>query len=158
MARRFRFRLETVRRLREQARDKEQRIVAGAVRAVKQIEERIVRLSGELQEVCGQSRDIRGGRFLDAVSLRGHQLYRIYLHRKIAESHEELAEKQAVLKRERAKLAEASTRLKVIENLRDRQWKRYLVDVAREEQAACDEAAQHAYLRRQREHRSEVPA
>ena len=158
MVRRFRFRLETVRRLREQSRDAQRRVVAEAVRAVTRIEERITQLAGELQDACGRSRDVRGAGMLDTMSLKGHQVYRSWLHRKIAESHEELADKQALLERERAKLAEVSTRLKVIENLRDRQWKRHLVEVAREERAVGDEAAQQGYLRRRREHEREVAA
>ncbi len=158
MACRFRFRLETVRRLREQARDAQRRVVADAVRAVTRIEDRIARLARETQDACGRSRNARDFRFLDVVSLCGHQLYQNWLHRKTAESHQELAEKQAVLERERTKLAEASTRLKVIENLRERQWKRHLVEVAREEQAASDEAAQQGYLRRRREQKREVAA
>ena len=151
MARRFRFRLETVRGLREQARDTQRRVVADAVRTVTRIEERIASLTKELKDASGQSRSDQDARFLDTVSLRGHHIYRNWLHWKITEARGELAGKQVVLEQDRARLAEASTRLKVIENLRERQWRRHLAEMAREEQSATDEAAQQAYLRRRRE-------
>jgi flagellar export protein FliJ len=84
------------------------------------------------------------------TSLRGHQFYWGWLHRKILESTVELAARKTRLEVERGKLSEASKRLKVIENLRDRQLARYQAAVAREERAASDEAAMQTYMQQGR--------
>ncbi len=158
MARRFRFRLETVERLRKQARDAQRRVVADAVRTVATLEDRIVHLTRQLDDTFDGAREtLRTGR-LDVVSLRGHELYRGWVHRRIAESYTDLACRRSELDVERAKLVEASKQLKVIEKLRERRWRRHLADVAREEQAASDEAAVQAYLRRSRERERENAA
>lgn len=156
MAKRFRFRLETVRRLREQARDAQRRVVADAARAVKQVQDWITQCSRDLQNVSVQSRDARQMGLLDTVLLRQQQHYRGWLHRKTAEFRQELAAKQAGFDRERAKLAEAQRDLKVIEKLRERQWQRHLTEVAREEQLDNDEAAQQQQHRRGRERKREA--
>jgi len=153
MARMFRFRLETVRRLREQARDAQRRVVADAARVVKSAEDRIEQSSRELRTVSAESRDARRMGRLDAVLLRRHQHYRGWLQRKIVQFQEELSAKRAELDRQRAKLAETQKDLKVIEKLRERQLQRHLTEVDREERLDHDEAAQQQYMRgRQGEH------
>ena len=158
MARRFRFRLEMVRRLREQARDAQRRVVADAVRAVTHLEDRIARLTRQLDDTADRFRDAQRAERLDVVSLRGHQIFRGWLTRKIAESNEELVRRQASLDYERARLAEVWKRLKAIEKLRERQWERHLTEVAREERAVNDEAALQMYVRRRGEKEREAVA
>ncbi len=158
MARKFRFRLETVLRIRKRARDAQRRIVANAVQSVTRIEEQIDELTRQLDATIERSRDALRNRHPDVVSLRGHLLHRGWLQREIAESNGARAQKRVELDAERARLAETSKRLKVIEMLRDRQWKRFRTEVAREEQAAGDEAALQMHLRRQRQKRREAVA
>lgn len=153
MARRFRFRLETVRRLRERERDARRRVVGEAVRAVGRIEDRIARLTRELQGTIDQSRGVCEEVRLDMVSLRGHQYYRGWLHRQILESNARLALRRAELDAECARLGETSKRLKVIENLHNKQSARHCIEVAREEQADADEVALQRHLRQSRNRR-----
>ncbi len=105
-----------------------------------------------------QSRDAMRIQRLDLVSLSGHQVYRGWLDQEIAKSNENLARKRVEVDAERARLAETSKELKVIDKLRERQWKRFSVKIAREEQVANDEAALQMYLRRQRAQRREAGA
>ena len=151
MAGRFRFRLEVVRRIRQQAQDAQRRVVADAVRAVGAVEQRIDRLTQTLSNTVEQARDAQQERRLDLVSLRGHQFYRGWLHGRILESHAELSRRRTELDRERAELGEVTKRLKVIEKLREKQWNRYLKEIRREEQAAFDESAVQTFLRNRRE-------
>ncbi len=151
MARRFRFRLETVRRLRRQARDAQRRVVADAVRAATTVELRVAGFVRQLQGALDHSRGtIQPGR-MDVASIRRHQIHRSWLHRQIDESNAELGQRRQELDAQRDKLAEASRRLEVIELLREKRWRRYLADVAREEQTVGDEAALQGYLRGRRE-------
>lgn len=156
MATRFRFRLEVIRRLREQAQDAQRRVVADAARAVSRIDGRIARMRQELEDTARRSRDIQQTRQLDLTSLRGDQFYRGWLHHRIIESGEERRHRQAELDRERAKLVEVSKRLKVIERLREKQWRCHQAAAGREEQGGYDEIALQAYIRRDRESKREA--
>jgi flagellar FliJ protein len=158
MAGRFRFRLEVVRRIRQQAQDAQRRVVADAARAVGVVEAQIDRLTHTLGDTVDRARETQRGKRLDLMCLRGDQFYRGWLHRRILESHAELSGRRADLDRARAELGELTKRLKVIEKLRERQWARYLKDIRREEQAAFDESALQMHLRKQREDRAEALA
>lgn len=157
MAGRFRFRLDVVERLRRQARDAQRRVVADAVRGVRRVEQRIAGLTRQLAETVDRTRGVQEAERLDVVSLRGHQIYRGCLHRWILESDAKLGERRGELDTERNRLVEASKRLKVIEKLRERHWRRYLTQLRREEQAITDETAVQVFLRGGREAGSEVP-
>jgi flagellar export protein FliJ len=141
MAKRFQFRLEVVRSLRERARDDQRRAVAGAVGAVTRAERRIEMFSDQLRETVEMTRGERLTERLDVAALRGQQFHRSWLHGRLIESYGALTEKRAELDAERTKLGEASAQLKAIEKLRERRWKRHLVQVRREEQAVNDEVA-----------------
>jgi len=150
MARRFRFRLEAVRKLRERERDTQRRTVGEAARQVRQAEERIALLTEQLQGTMDQSREARRRGLLDMGSMCGQQFYRGWLQQCILASDAELSAGKSRLDAERARLGEASKRLKVIENLRLRQWTRYRAEVSREEQGVADEAALQMYMRERR--------
>ncbi|MCH8148635.1 MAG: hypothetical protein IH987_11665, partial [Planctomycetes bacterium] len=119
MAGRFRFRLEAVRRVRKQAQDVRRRMVADAVRAVQEVENRMGRLNADLAQTMDRSRDSRRLHDLDISALRSHQIYRGCIHRRLLESATELEEQRATLEVERTKLAETTKRLKAIEKLRE---------------------------------------
>jgi flagellar export protein FliJ len=150
MAKRFIFRLETVERLRKQARDEQRRSVAEAVRALASAESRAALLNAQLRDMVELTRGARLTERLDIAALRGNQLHRNWLYRRIMGSSEEIAAAQARLDAERAKLGEATARLKVLEKLRERRWSRHLVEVAREEQTIASEIAVQGFVRRMR--------
>ena len=147
MAKRFRFRLEVVRKLREQGRDAQRRVVADALRALNSVEERIDRLTQELRGTLQRARSEQRVERLDVASLRAHQYYRSWLHRKIMEAGIELNDKTLRLDRERTKLGEASARLKAIERLRERRWQRHRILLRREDQSTTDESALQLHQR-----------
>lgn len=158
MARRFRFRLDTVERLRRQVRDVQQRVVADAVQAVARVDIRKTRWINDLMGVLESGREVRRQGPMDVGSLRRHQLYRVWLHRMLDVTATELLDRNRELDDERSKLAEASKQLKVIEKLREKRWHRYQVEVKREEQSASDEAAVQMFSRRVSRSVSEVLA
>ncbi len=148
MAGKFRFRLDTVERIRRRARDEQRRELARAVRDAQLVKERIAVLTDGLAATIHRKRDIQQAQRLDLHSLRSHQFYRGDLHRRILESGEELTQREVVVDQERAKLAAATKRLKVIEKLRQKQLERHITALRREEQAEMDEAALQKYVRR----------
>ena len=147
MAGRFRFRLEAVRRVRKQTQDTQRRVVAGAVQAVQEVENRMGRLTEELDLTMDRSRDARRPRDLDISALRSHQVYRGCIHRRLLESATEIVKRRATLDVERSKLAETTKRLKAIEKLRERKLASHVKALEREEQAGHDETAAGLYLR-----------
>jgi flagellar FliJ protein len=147
MAAKFRFRLETVLKLRKQEQETHRRAVAEAIRAVGQAEERVGQLSQELKSAFDQRRETQRVSRIDVSSLRGHQIYQGWLQRRILESGIELGERQRMLAERRARLADASKRLKVIEKLRERQLARHELKLRREEQAGQDEIGAQIHMR-----------
>lgn len=147
MARRFRFRLDAVERLRRSARDAQQRVVGEAARAVAVAQSRELSWAEDLHGSFDQSRRVQSAARVDMACLRTYQLHRGWLRRTIESAGVEVSEKLLQLKEERTKLAEASKHLKVIESLRARQWQRHVLEIKREEQVANDEAAVHIFLR-----------
>ena len=147
MARKFRFRLETVRKLRERARDAQRQVVSERVRAVGAVERRLSGFAGDLEAAVDGSRDASGTGRLDMASLRSHRVYRAWLHRKMDDTRVELDGRRRELSTEQERLADATRRLRVIEKLREKQWTRYCSELAREEQTANDEVALQVYQR-----------
>ena len=147
MAGKFRFRLEAVRRVRKQAQDAQRRVVADAAASVQELENRMGRLTEELDLTMDRSRDARRLHDLDISVLRGHQIYRGCIHRRLLESATEVVKRRATLDGERSKLAETTKRLKAIEKLRENKLASHVRAVAREERAGHDEAAAGLYLR-----------
>jgi len=158
MARRFRFRLETVRKLRQRALEQRRRTVAEAVQAVARIDKRIGHLNHQLQETVSHARHVQQEGRIDVRSLSGYEFHRGWLLRKIVDFETELVEKRAVLETERCKLTDAWKHVRVIEQLRDKQWRRHLSELARDERALADEAALNVYLRDPDHKRGEVAA
>jgi len=152
MAKRFRFRLETVERLRKQARDEQRRVLAVALRDVSAAEARVDELTEQLRRSVELTRGERLVETLDVAALAGNQFHRNWLHQSILATGDDVAKGKERVDQERAKLAEATARLKVLEKLRERRWARHLQSVAREEQAVSDEIAGQGYLRRSPAH------
>lgn len=150
MARRFRFKLEVVERLRRQRVDAQRRMVATKLRALARMEDRMAQLNQQLRETVEQTRWAQQRPSLDLVSLRGQQYFKARLHREIMQADLERVDVLAELQQERTRLSDASKQLKVIEKLRERQWRRHKEAVRRENQAESDEAATQMFLRRQR--------
>lgn len=150
MARRFRFRLETVRKVRQQARDVQRRVVADKARVAGEASRQITRLEVDIERTVGRSREAHRTGRLDMSSVREHEIHRGWLDRTLGEARAVLVQRQGELRSEQDRLAEASKRLKVIEKLRERKWERYKADVAKEEQSHADEVGRQIMLSKQR--------
>jgi len=147
MARKFRFRLEVVERVRRQARDERRRIVAEAVRAVRRMEEHTEAVVMQLRRSVEETAATQRADTIDVALVRTQEYHRNWLHRQLAGARAELAQRQKALASKRRDLAEATKQLRVIEKLRERQWQRHLTEVKREEQTISDEIAITRYLR-----------
>lgn len=155
MAKRFRFRLETLRRIRQQERDRQQRTLANAVRNVESAGRRLATIAQQVEDAAVLTRFDRQRERLDLASIRATHLYRGFLEQQLAQERIALGRTTADLDAHRAKLGEATKNLKVLENLRDRQWRRHRVEVARQEQAEYDEIGAQQYARKPAENTQE---
>jgi len=141
MAKRFQFRLETVRRIREQAKDARLRDLAVAVRNLNASERTLQKLGDRLSETMEELRGFKGQGLLDVSTLRAQQYFGVWLDWQIRDAGEEMKEKRKAVEAERSKLAAANAQFKAIEKLRERAMERHSLQVRREEQAAMDEIA-----------------
>lgn len=147
MAKKFRFNLEIVRKLRERERDAQRREVGNAVRAVTDVQKRIENLTASLRDTVALGRDEQSEARLDVGLLQGQRFHQSWLHGEILESSGELREKQRRLEAERDKLGRANARLKAIEQLRERRWRDHQLALLREERAMFDETALQMFAR-----------
>ena len=147
MAKRFRFRLDVVERVRRQVRDKQRRVVADAVRAARQMEDHVASVTDQLRRSVRETASTQSRASLDVALVRTQEFHRNWLHRQMMDARMELEQRQKALASKRHELAEATKQLRVIEKLRDRQWQRHVIEVKREEHATHDEVAITQYLR-----------
>lgn len=143
--------------LRRRARDAQRRVVAKRLRVVADLEQRIARLAEALTEGtdrCRASQQTRGSFNIDGMNQ--HLLRRVWVEQSIAGAEVEKERAQSEVSEAQASLAEASQHLRVIEKLRERQFRRHCAENARRQQAQSDEATLQRYLRRQRSGRAEM--
>jgi len=145
MAKRFRFKLEAVRKLRERERDVQRRKVAEAVRAVTVAERCVSSLNDSLRGTMVDGRDVLSSGQLDLGLVRSQRFYQSWLHGTILESNTELSKRERELAVERAELGRVNARYKSLEKLKERKWQRHLQDVSKEERAMFDEIAVQRY-------------
>lgn len=148
MAKRFRFRLEPVLKIRKSGRDEQRRVVAERVRAVRSAREAVSDLERGVTETLARARRTRGDAVIDVGLELQEQRWRLGLHRRIHRSTQQMAEANDSLAAARQELARRSRDVKAIEKLRERRWQAHRLAEARSERLDADEAASQAYVRR----------
>lgn len=137
----FQFRLNVVLRLRKAEMEREQRAMAGCVNAVLEAQKLVELVAQRINENADLRRDMQIAEHPDVAGLRSEQVQLIWLRRMQEQSALELAKRHDGMEAQRMKLVAASRRVKVIEKLRDRQWKRYQEELRRHDRKAQDEFA-----------------
>ena len=141
MAKRFSFRLEAVRDMRKRARDDAARTMATRAAEVTAIQQRVECLSGQLKDAVTVGRIDRTEARIEVADLKVQEYHGRWLHGQILGSMQSLAKAERECEEQRVRLSQASARLKAIEKLRGKQWRRHVQEVHREEQAMTDEVA-----------------
>jgi flagellar export protein FliJ len=147
MARKFEFRLEAVERVRRRARDAQRRAVARSLGELNAVDAVIAGYQHELGLTLDLARACQAAVHLPMAQLRDQHLYRGWLRRRIDDTGEERKRRLGALRAAQAALAEASKQLRVIEQLRERQWAAHAAALAKAEQLAVDEAALQGHRR-----------
>lgn len=156
MAKRFRFRLEILRRLRKQRQDECRRAVAARLRQITGVQDQIDAFTDRLDlhtaamrqlaspGAASRATDAGAARpvwTVDLIGVRRHRVYTNYLRVSLGAARQQLAALRAELAKEQAVLAEATKAVRILDKLEDRQRWRHDQAIARAERAEDDEIA-----------------
>jgi flagellar export protein FliJ len=146
----FKFRLATLLRLRELARDERRAQLAQAYRAEQLLEEQGRQLEQHLSGLRRWTRLAAGPGEIDVDRLLEARRFEAIL---LAQRHEVDRQREAIareVERRRQALVEANREVQVLENLRTRQHERYRAGENRREIKSLDEIALQRALREER--------
>ena len=139
MAKKFKFRVESVLKMREQAEQRALRAMADASGKVAEIENRIRDMRAR---VADQNRLVREGVLTGSVNVQYMSLYRRHvmaLNRRMIELGRDLHEAAVELANRRAEALEAVKQRKVLTKLKDRQLAKYMKELERDELRQTDD-------------------
>lgn len=132
-------------RLREEARDRERRAAAEANARLSTATAVQARIANDLRDCVRQIRQEKALGLIDIAALRAGYLHQGTLMRKLEEAVGSVNKSRQEMVAQQKLLSEANARLKAMEKLRERQWRRHQAVVRREEQDAGDELALRKY-------------
>lgn len=137
----FRFRLTTLLKLRESARDERRRVLAEGFQAAATLQEHIDETNGELdglRSIYGESSKpgvVKLDRLLDA------QRYEAVLRSQLHVLKDQAMRVAEEVERRRQALIEADREVRILEKLREKQQSRHDEELARDEMKELDELA-----------------
>ena len=141
MARPFRFKLETVLKLRKRKEDEHKRIVARRLRQLNVVRWRAVHIEHQIKQ---EVEAVRAGRTQGTISVqniaRGRH-WLSYLQRTLLEARARVRVVEGQLAQERAELARVAKDAKALEKLKERQARRHEEEQKRLERRELDELA-----------------
>jgi flagellar FliJ protein len=149
----FRFRLETLHRLRMAERDERRADLAKALRAEEMLREQDARLASEQEELRAavRTRSSPGEADVDGL-VRTHR-YHLILKSQREQLAGQIQQVAAEVQRRRQILVEADRQVRVLEKLRERQALKHRQEEERRDAKVFDETALLGYVRR-----AEAPA
>jgi flagellar FliJ protein len=144
----FRFRLQTLLRLRIAERDQRRTELAKALRAEAMLRQRQVSLQEEQSGLAGRERQLKSPGVADVDALLQAHRYEIVLAAQMRQLNDQIAQVVAESERRRQVLVEADRQVRVLEKLRDRQATTHRQEEQRLETKQFDELALVGYTRR----------
>ena len=144
----FRFRLETLLRLRTAERDQRRADLAKALRAEQVLLQDLAQLEAEQMEVVVALRECSVPGAADVDALQRTSRYQIVLKARQGQLQSQLAQVRAEAERRRLALVEADRHVRVFEKLRERQQSAYRSRQLLLEVKELDEVAAVAHSRR----------
>jgi flagellar export protein FliJ len=137
----FKFRLETLQKVREATRDERRVALAEAFRAAELLAAMREELAAEEAELRDVQRSAAAGRYLDVNRLVEAQRYELLLRSRGEELAKQAALLAAEIERRRRTLVEADRDVRVLDKLDERQRREHARRQARLEARQLDEAA-----------------
>lgn len=145
MAQRFKFRLETVLRVRELREREARRKVGAKMGEIAEIDRQIEMSFQDIQQRQFGLVERQNDALIDPRELIRERAWITHLRRGIAERRGVKAERQRELDTLREELRQARVQTRMLENLRERQLTEHRRAAARREQDAMDEVAQRLH-------------
>ncbi|MBM3998534.1 MAG: flagellar export protein FliJ [Planctomycetes bacterium] len=144
----FRFRLESLLRIRRDERDAARRAHAQAVDARRIVEDRIGSAEEELAETRNRAAASAAPGAVDVDRLMHTHRYALLLGSRVGHLRGQAAKIDEEIARRMEQLAKADREVRLLEKLRERKLETHREDAFRREQRAIDEMAQQVSLRR----------
>lgn len=138
---RFKFRLNSLLRLREQSREQAQLVLAEALRRVDDIERRQADIQHDLNDLEQHMRSSAKKTSVDVDRLLDGHRHQLSLEARMAELDRAMGEACDEVERCRLKLVDADRDVKVLEKLHEKQLAEHQRQIAYEEQKHNDETA-----------------
>jgi len=148
---RFRFRLETLLRLREQTRDDRRRELAEAYRVDQVLEEQQNELTAQLDQQRAACRQAVGPGPVNIDQLADAQRYEAALKMEFARLKQQRQAVAVEIERRRQVLVEANHEVRIMEKLRERQAEQHRQDEERLAMKQLDEIAGRQFLAQETE-------
>ena len=142
---RFHFRLASLLRLREAARDERRRHLAEALRAESVLRDHRAALEKNVEVMRRQARAAAQPGHIDVDRLLEAQRYELALRAQVAIAEQQAAELRQEIENRRQALVAADREVRVLEKLRQRHLERFRAEEARREVKRMDEIASLAY-------------
>ena len=146
MARGFKFRFETMLKLRGQREDHHKRIVGQRLRQIAEARDEIVRTQQQIAQEVEAIRRLQSAGTFDVQLAMSHRNWLTRLHRANLEATGRLGALEARLVQERAALAEAAKQRRILEKLRELQEDRHRRGVEHREVLAADDLTTMRYV------------
>jgi flagellar export protein FliJ len=147
MTGKFKFRLATLLRLRDAARQDRRAELAEAYRLDDVLQQQLGRVEDELDRLRVQCRKTAGPGEVDVDRLLEAKRYEVALRTQELQIVKQRETVQAEIQRRRQNLLDANREVRVLENLRDKQALQYRLEDERRESKRLDEVAQQQALR-----------
>ena len=146
MAKRFKFRLDTVLKIRKQREDQRKRVVADRLRQIARVREQMASIDRQIRDEMAAIRSAQEPGTIDIQQAMRHRHWLGHLHKTALEAEARLRFLEARLAQERAALAEAMKERRILEKLKDQQWQRYRKEGEKREIVESDEMATVRYV------------
>ena len=140
MARRFTWRLESVKKAKKREEDRDREDLAAARRRVRSAESDLTQLQGQKDDCLDQLRTKQSGH-INTTELKLARTYLQRLEGKIEKQNRNLRNTQSVTDQKREILLKTVQEVKVLENLKERDYQMYRKIERRRDQARTDEGA-----------------
>jgi flagellar FliJ protein len=139
MAKRFRFRFETMLKIRRQREDQQKRVVGERIAQIESVQQELHRLDQLAQQSVETIRTVQQGGRIDLQQAIAQRGWVAHLHKATLDAQTRLRGLEARLAQERAVLAEAAKQRRILEKLKERQTERHRLEEQRVETRLADD-------------------
>lgn len=141
MAKRFRFRFETMLKIRRQREDEHKRIVGERLAQIAEVRTELARLEQLTHQGMDSIRAVQQPGRIDLQQAMAQRGWVAHLHKATLNARTQLGALEARLAQERAALAEAAKQRRILEKLKERQGERHRLEEQQAETRAADDLA-----------------